>query len=136
MTKIAGFGSGSGSISQRHGSADPDPDPPQNVMDVVLCPEGLAPGGKVPGKAHNLPHARHARDDVVQPASRGTSIITIYAIMIYTAPCGQKDYVRKGGEGLALEISNFVGPCDIAGADRRVVPRRLFFAAQQRIAIT
>ena len=57
--------------------------------------------------------------------------ITIYGPMIYTAP-----YVKflmrvdrlggEGGGGLALEISSFVGPCETARADRRVMFRVLF----------
>jgi hypothetical protein len=50
---------------------------------------------------------------------------SIYAPMIYTAPCimllMRADTLR--GEvvgGLALEISSFVGPCEMARADRRV----------------
>ncbi len=50
-------------------------------------------------------------------------LITIYAPMIYTAPCEmllmRADTLR--GEvvgGLALEISSFVGPCEMARADR------------------
>jgi hypothetical protein len=46
--------------------------------------------------------------------------------MIYTAPCVRflmrADRLRGevGGGGLALEIESFVGPCEIARADRRV----------------
>jgi hypothetical protein len=52
--------------------------------------------------------------------------LTIYAPMIYTAPCVRflmrADRLRgEGGEGLALEISSFVGPCEIARAERRVL---------------
>jgi hypothetical protein len=52
-------------------------------------------------------------------------IVTMYAPMIYTAPCVRflmrADSLRgKGGE-LALEIESFVGPCEIAPADRRVL---------------
>jgi hypothetical protein len=90
MTKIEGSASGSGSRSIRHGSADPDPY--LNVMDPQHCEN---------------------------------PIITIYAPMIYTAPCVmllmRADTLR--GEvvgGLALEISSFVGPCEMARADRRV----------------
>jgi hypothetical protein len=50
--------------------------------------------------------------------------LTIYAPMIYTAPCVR--FLMRAdtlcGEvevGLALEISSFVGPCEIARADRR-----------------
>jgi hypothetical protein len=45
--------------------------------------------------------------------------------MIYTAPCVmllmRADTLRGGVVGgLALEISSFVGPCEMARADRRV----------------
>ncbi len=45
--------------------------------------------------------------------------------MIYTAPCVmflmRADSLRgEVGGRLALEISNFVGPCEFARADRRV----------------
>jgi hypothetical protein len=47
--------------------------------------------------------------------------------MIYTAPCVrfvmQADRLRGEvrGVGLAIEISSFVGPCKMAGADWRVL---------------
>jgi hypothetical protein len=45
--------------------------------------------------------------------------------MIYTAPCVRflmrADRLRGEVGGLALEISSFVGPCEIARADRRVI---------------
>jgi hypothetical protein len=56
-----------------------------------------------------------------------TSLITIYAPMIYKAPCVMflmRADIRwgsgGGGGGLALEIGSFVGPCEMARADRRV----------------
>ncbi len=53
---------------------------------------------------------------------------TIYAPMIYTAPCVRfmmradtlRGEVGGGGGGVALETSSFVGPCEIARADRRL----------------
>jgi hypothetical protein len=70
---------------------------------VVFCPEGLAPGGKVPGQAHNLPHARHARDDVVQPASRGTSLkcSSLLLVICYRKLQGAED---KLGQFLAQGV--------------------------------
>ncbi len=53
--------------------------------------------------------------------------LTIYGPMIYTAPririLMRADGYRceGGGGGLALEIESFVGPCEIARADRRVL---------------
>jgi hypothetical protein len=51
--------------------------------------------------------------------------LTIYAPMIYTAPCVRflmrADRLRGEVGGLALEILSFVGPCKIARADRRVL---------------
>ncbi len=54
-------------------------------------------------------------------------ILTIYAPMIYTAPCvrflmrADTLHGEVGGGGVALETSSFVGPCEIARADRRVL---------------
>ncbi len=53
------------------------------------------------------------------------NIITMYAPMIYTAPCVRffmwadrlRGEVGEGGGGLALEIESFVGPCEIARAE-------------------
>ncbi len=52
------------------------------------------------------------------------SLLTIYAPMIYTAPCIRflmraDTLCGEVGVGLALEISSFVGPCEIARAYRR-----------------
>jgi hypothetical protein len=51
--------------------------------------------------------------------------VTIYAPMIYTAPCVRflmwADRLHGEVGGLALEIESFVGPCEIARADRRVL---------------
>jgi hypothetical protein len=45
--------------------------------------------------------------------------------MIYTAPCVRflmcADRLHGEVGGLALEIESFVGPCEIARADRRVL---------------
>jgi hypothetical protein len=51
---------------------------------------------------------------------RRETILTIYAPMIYTAPCvrflmrGDTLRGEVGGGGVALETSSFVGPCEIA----------------------
>ncbi len=50
---------------------------------------------------------------------------TTYAPMIYTALCVRflmcADRLHGEVGGLALEIESFVGPCEIARADRRVL---------------
>ncbi len=56
-----------------------------------------------------------------------TAVLTIYGPMIYTAPrirflMRADGYRCEGGGGvLALEIESFVGPVEIARADRRVL---------------
>ncbi len=52
-------------------------------------------------------------------------IVTIYAPLIYTAPCVRflmcADRLHGEVGGLVLEIESFVGPCEIARADRRAI---------------
>ncbi len=59
--------------------------------------------------------SNHARLDLIHP------VLTIYAPMIYTAPCimlWMRAYPLRGevGGGWALEFSSFFGPCKMASS--------------------